>query len=89
MGRTVTPKYRVEMIETGVMPTKMAWKGRATDEALRKYVFAYADSLKAGGVNEHVAKALGFVPFPQEAKIVNQFTNEVVATWKAATFQVF
>jgi hypothetical protein len=63
--------------------------GKPTDRNLEKHVFAYADSLKLGGVNEHVSKALGYIPFPAKAYIVRQATGETLATWHAAMFQVF
>lgn len=89
MGRTITPKYRIELADR-VMQNPMAWTGgRATQANLEKYIFAYAKDLEAGGVNEHIAKALGYVPYPTYARIVKQADGEVMATWKAGTFQVY
>ena len=95
MGKIVKPKYRVEM--TGVTPA--AWRvkgygqvpgyGKPTDANLEKFVHGYAKSLEIGGVNEHVSKALGHVPYPTSARIVDQDTGAVVASWKAGMFQVW
>jgi hypothetical protein len=89
MGYTRTPKYRIELADR-VMQNPMAWTGgRATQANLEKYIFVYAKGLEAGGVNEHIAKALGYVPYPTWARVVKQATGEVMAEWKAATFQVY
>jgi len=84
MGRSRTTKYRIEMDGS-----HFCWHGRANDKALEKYVFDYADSLKLGGVNEHISKSLGYIPFPHKARIVDQSTGEVKAEWEAGMFQVF
>lgn len=84
MGYTRTPKYRLEM--AGMT---FAWSGKPTQKRLEEFVFKYADSLKAGGVNEHISKALGYVPYPSHAIIVDQATKDIVVEWKAAAFQVF
>ena len=98
MGRTSTPTYRMELEErrtasSNPAVTRMAWdcrsKGRPTDANLERYVLAYADSLKAGGVNMHLSQSLGHMPIPHSARIVRQSTGQVVASWEAATFQVF
>ena len=98
MGKVVTPKYRVEMRDNDgsfVMPwnvtggSNITKHGEATDANLERYVFTYAKSLEIGGVNEHISVSRGHVPYPTEAKIVNQRTGEIVATWKAGMFQIF
>ncbi len=94
MGRTITPTYRLEMEEqragsTSPAMTRMAWKGRPTDANLERYVFAYVDSLKSGGVNVHLSESLGYMPIPHAARVVRQSTGQVVASWEAAMFQVF
>jgi hypothetical protein len=89
MGKTITPKYRLEMKCQGLHCTPSAWKGRVSEQALEKYIFDYADSLKLKGVNQHISLDLGFIPFPAYAQIVRQKDNQIVATWKAGLFQVF
>ena len=89
MGYTITPKYRIELADR-VMQNPMAWTGgRATQVNLEKYIFVYAKGLEVGGVNQHIAKALGYVPYPTYARIVRQQDGHVMATWKAGTFQVY
>ena len=86
MGRTITPTYRLEMEEQRLGSTSpAAWKGRPTDANLERYVLAYVD----GGVNVHLSESLGYMPIPHAARVVRQSTGQVVASWKAAMFQVF
>lgn len=63
--------------------------GRATEKNLERWIHGYAKSLEHGGINHHYSKALGRVPYPRHARIVNQKTGEVRATWRAAAFQVW
>lgn len=60
--------------------------GRPTEKNLAKYVMDYIDSLKIGGVNQHISKALGQIPVPNWAKIRENGDGRVVATWKAPMF---
>lgn len=95
MGRSYTPPYRLEMSGT----TSMCWmvgdryqvkgNGKPTYDNLVKFIREYARSLEAGGTNEHISKALGYVPYPNWAKIVRQKDGVVMAEWKAAPFQVY
>ena len=97
MGRSTTPKYALEM--DGV--TSASWRvrppagggkgqGTPTDANLERHVLAYIDSLKIGGVNQHVLLALGHIPVPNWARIVrNDGSRAVVASWKAPPFFVF
>ena len=84
----MTPKYRLE-IDDANGTHNQAWSGKASDGRLRAYVFSYADSLKASGCNSHIAKSLGFIPFPNFARIVRQSDAVIVASWKAGVFQIF
>ena len=85
MGKIITPKHR--LIMDGTM---MSWDGRVSEDRLRDYVFAYAKSLESGGINEHISKALGHIPYPTQARIETNTKNPVIrATWKAAMFQVY
>lgn len=72
--------------------TPMAWRkeyGKPTLENLEKWITEYSRSLEIGGVNQHVSLSLGYVPYPRTAKIIRQRTGEVLASWKAAMFQVY
>jgi len=94
MGYSKTPKYRIEIDEQspniGLERThQMAWEGRATSKRLEEYVMMYAKSLEHGGVNYHISKDLGYIPYPVRARIVEQKTRKIVAQWQAAAFQVF
>lgn len=90
MGRSITPKYVVHM--EGCTPA--CWwvreNGKPTLDNLEKYVMAYAASLGASGVNSHISKSLGYVPYPRWARIrKNTKTGVVLAEWKAAMFQCY
>ena len=97
MGRIVKPKYRLEYWDASdtrpdVGPLVQAWrafgplKGKPDDRKLEAWVYRHVDSLKLGGCNEHISVALGYIPIPHRARIVNQFTGDIVATWKATMF---
>lgn len=91
MGRSYTPKYRLEFTTTrpGYF-TPGAWEvrgrygrhsdGKPTTANLDKWVTAFEDSLRPGKPNAH----LGIFSVVT-AKIINQFTGEVVATWTRKT----
>ena len=88
MGRSKTPPYRLEMSGSSVQ----AWRvkdqygipgnGKPTRENLIKYLRGFVASLKAGGVNEHISKELGYVPTPSWAKIIRQSDGQVMAEWE-------
>ncbi len=87
MGRTTTPTFRVE-----IDGQRMAWdrrNGRPTDANLERFVLVYAKSHEAGGVNEHISKMFGRVPYPTTARIVRQRNGATVASWMAGVFQVW
>ncbi|CAB5221281.1 hypothetical protein UFOVP244_125 [uncultured Caudovirales phage] len=92
MGKSVTPKYRLEIRDCGnrlgSSATPSAWRGRASKKALEDYIDGYHDSLKIGGVNQHVSISLGYIPFVNRAQIVEQKTGLVVAEWVAPTFMM-
>jgi len=89
MGRSVTPKYRMEVKTNVGYFTPSIWRGRATEQRLEVAVHAENKSFLPGGVNAHVANNLGAVPYIYKAKIINQMTGEVVAEYNAPAFQAF
>ena len=84
----MTPKYRI-VIDGMAMAWNCADGGRPTDSSLERYVYAYAKSHEADGVNEHISRSLGHVPYPSSARIVRQVDSQIVASWKAGAFQVW
>jgi hypothetical protein len=95
MGKSTTPTYRVEIWDNAnnkIVPMKSTWDykyfGKPTNKKLEKYIVDYIESLKFGGVNYHISELCGFIPVPNKARIVNQFTNDVVSTWIAPMFMV-
>jgi hypothetical protein len=68
----------------------MSWDrhyGRPTAKNLERWVAEYHRSLEPGGVNVHISRSLGYVPYLNSARIVhNDGSNEVVAEWHAPMF---
>jgi hypothetical protein len=95
MGRTITPKYRLEYYDNHKQPYphKQTWdvktKGKTTDQNLEKYLIDFGKSFEVGRVNDHISKSIGYIPYPQKGRIINQRTNEIVAIWKAPMFMVW
>jgi len=91
MGRTHTPKYRIEVREQGqrAMRVFACWyvkdKGKTTNKNLESWVEHFNTSLEPGGVNEHCGPKARI----SEAKIVNQKTGETLAHHQTPMFQVF
>jgi len=93
MGKTVRVTNVVVLVEKTphgtTKETMLAWEGAATQKRLEAYVIKYIESLKPGGVNEHISESLGYVPIPTEAVIKNQNSWNTKAHWKAPAFLVF
>ena len=96
MGRSITPKYRVEespvRLADGrlIRSTDYAWRreyGRPTEANLERFIDAMASSQKSGGANAHLAEAYGQIVVTSSARIVRQLDGEVVASWKASAFR--
>jgi hypothetical protein len=92
MGRTVTPKFVVVL--DGKAHESMVWDskrhGAPNAHNLEAFVMKFAKSLELGGANAHISVRLGHVPYPRAAEIrYNYNGGAAVASWKAATFQVY
>jgi len=79
MGRSYTPKYRIEMVVDNESKTfqTIAWDkryGRTTKENLAKVIRSIETSMRPGGCNAHLTPVSYF-----SATIVNQSTGELVA----------
>lgn len=95
MGKSVTPPYRLEMSGT----THSAWRvkeqygipgdGQPNDANLMRYLLSFAASLKLGGTNQHISKALGYIPYPTWARIIRQRDGKIMASWIAPAFMVW
>jgi len=91
MGRSITPKYVVTVthVNPSVVSTPSVWNcresGRPTAANLKRWVDLYHESLKPGGVNEHVARAFGAGAWLQSARLMNNAdgSRETVAEWFA------
>ena len=49
----------------------------------------YVDSLKIGGCNEHLSKALGYMPIPNKAILIDQRSMTIIEKWNAPMFWAF
>ncbi len=98
MGKSYTPAFRIEVDDVRrpdgsgyIHSTGAAWRreyGRPTSKNLGEYMRRLNDSLKPGGVNAHISRSYGFMPFHSSARIVRQSTGETVAAWEAPLFSV-
>jgi hypothetical protein len=90
MGRTITPKYALDMDGCTCMAWDTKRHGKPTAAKLERVVMEYAKSLEAGGCNAHISQALGYIPYPRWARVRrNVWDGHTVAEWKAAMFQVY
>ena len=88
MGRSITPKYRIET-RGNINISNGAWSGRATSARLEDHVRHLNKSFQGDGANAHLGSDLGYIPYLWSAQIVRQSDGKVVAAWVAATFEVF
>lgn len=92
MGRVTTPKYRAELrTNTPCGLTDMAWNcrtmGTPTVENAEAYRVRLNESFQPGGVNGP-RKDDDVVIHVNRVRIVNQFTDRVVAETNAPMFEV-
>jgi hypothetical protein len=79
MGRSILPKYRLELQTQIGHLTPFAWSGRATVERVARYILDLNESLIAGGVN-HVPRERPIIVVA--ARLVEQRTGRIVITWE-------
>lgn len=84
MGRSYTPKYRIEHEGGDCVPKFWQHRDKPTSDGLFMLLCAYQLSCEPGNANEHVGKALGRTArLPKTARVVDQTTGKVVAAWEA------
>ena len=79
MGRSITPKYRLETDTRLGHLTPLAWLGPATVERVARYILDLNESFIAGGVN-HVPRERPIIVVA--ARLVEQRTGRIVITWE-------
>lgn len=94
MGTSYTPTYRVEYNDS---PFCVAWNGietwdcknygRPSVKNLTEWRNRRNASMQAGGVNQHIPQALGYIPHISHARIVRQTTGEVVTEFTMPMFE--
>jgi len=91
MGKSRTPRYRIELKMGGKFNVSFIYdareRGTPTEESAKKYRDGMNNSMKEGGTNYHITERQGFYKPYTDAKIVNQNTQEVVAEYKAPMFE--
>lgn len=98
MGRSYTPKYRLEYRDNSLAcrknPHYFHWMclpagfGVPTERKLSEYRRALNTSFAPGGVNDHVSEGAGFVIHVGRVRAVEQKTGRVVAETVAPMFEV-
>lgn len=83
MSKSTFPAYRLEMVGTTAWAWNVKDHGKPNAANLAKVVERFAASTQPGGCNEH----LGVQPL-RNARLIRQRTDEVVATYRAPSFQV-
>lgn len=79
------PDGSVNVVDS--VPARNTFRGKDKAAQLEAYVLALVDSMKVGGVNEHVSKNLGYIPVPYKAMLINQVTGRTYE-WNAPAFMV-
>lgn len=95
MGRITTPTFRLEFNDN---PWRLVWNaketwdctkyGRPSTASIERFRVARHKSLEIGGVNEHISKSIGYIPYINRARIIRQATGETVAEFTAPPFEV-
>lgn len=86
MGRSRTPKYRVEMRASHMGRISFAYeKQAATPDGLVEFIKVFEKSFQPGGVNERFHRDDPVRVY--QAEVINQKTNEVVCEFKLPMFQ--
>jgi len=83
MGRSYTPKYRIEVEHFGDM-SPPGWTARSD---LGKWIELLIVSQMEGGQNAHLAKD-GNPIIPRWARVVRQSDRVVISEWKQPMFYV-
>lgn len=90
MGKSTIPTHVVRYRDQQG-PKVLIWNsktsGKPTVANLDKWRKVMNASMKPGGVNEHVSKALGFIPYIGNCEIHNQKTGQTVCSFKAPMFE--
>ena len=93
MGRSITPKYRLELTAwtpNGVENQIMQWKGKGkvTPEKIKDEIWSINLSFQKGYINQHIPKELGYNLHYSNGRVINQFTGDIVAEYKSPMFEI-
>ncbi|ASV44517.1 hypothetical protein PBI_SCTP2_502 [Salicola phage SCTP-2] len=92
--------YKVEIVENFTNKTSIFGKeysgynsvGKLTNKNIfERLVKPYVDSMKEGGVNAHVSREIGYIPYPKYVKVTVQKGSRCgeVIEWEAPMFMVW
>ena len=92
MGKSFTPTYRIETsVNPGSWIPFSTWdykeQGKPTEKKLEAYRIKLNESYQPNGVNYHISKAYGFIVHYSKARVVNQFTRQIVCETNAPMFE--
>jgi len=93
MGRTITPKYRLEASYISFTNKRadimsQVWDksyGKPTLDNVIKFRKEFNDSLKLGGVNQHLQNSMSPIG---TIRIIEQKTNQEIVKFVPPTFEV-
>ena len=93
MGKIITPTYRIEVKENDFTDSwhVMSWNkeyGKPNTKNLENFVSKMNESYLPTGVNSHITKMRGYIVCVYKARIIHQKSGDIVAEWKAPSFQV-
>jgi len=86
MGKTYTPKHRIEFKLNDGMTMGVAFKGRVTERTVASFVANMNHSFKPGNCNGHLSNKI--LLYVNSAKVIEQKSGNIVASYVAPMFQV-
>lgn len=97
MGKSITPPYVIDVHtrkpDGHTQIDTMTWDaktyGRANAMNLEKWAIAYGRSFNPDGVNFHISKAVGYLPYPNRVILRKNVRTDIIAVWTAPPFFVW
>jgi len=92
MGRSTTPRYRIDAVMTNRRSYVQAWNceryGTPTLKSAARWREAINKSFLPGGVNFGISESLGRIERVFNFQVIDQRDNRVVVDYKAPMFEV-
>lgn len=87
MGKSITPKYRVEYSTNRGSHSMMAWRGRVSQERLEQWRKDYNHSFQPGQINGQYAPGATVIHI-NYARIVRQSDGQLMTETTMPMFEV-